>query len=214
MLGCSFAFKLQGILLVPLFVFFCLRKKFSFSKFLITAFTFWLSGIIAYVHGRGLLDGFSVYLFQVGEYKRIWMNAPSIWFFFEENYEQYHFIALCLTLVTLSVVLLILFKGNISITSFEQILAFALFIEWSCIIFLPSMHERYTYVMDILALMLAFTDRRFIKYALITLGTSCITYNTYLFASSSITSLSVLFYYVFFCIHFTFVFCSGLVRNS
>ena len=219
LLGCSFAFKLQGIFLVPLFLFFCLHKKLSFSKFLITAFTFWFSGIIAYVHGRGLLDGFSVYLFQVGEYKRIWMNAPSFWFFFEENYEKYHILAICLTFVILTIVLLMLYKNCITISSFEQIIVFALFIEWTCIIFLPSMHERYTYVMDILTLILAFLDKKFIKYAIITIGTSCLTYNTYLFIGNNTTLVFVILYCLFFFfyivawLHFTF-FSSRLVRNS
>lgn len=209
LLGCSFAFKLQCILLMPLFLFFCLYKRFSVLSFLITAFTFWFSGIIAYVNGRGLLDGFGVYFFQVGEYRRMWMNVPSFWFFFEDNYEKYHFFAIGLTCVILAIALLWLFKNDIVITSFDQIIALALFIEWTCIIFLPSMHERYTYVMDMLALVLAFSDRRFIKYALITIGTSCITYNTYLFAGNGITAFFVLFYIVTW-MHFTFLFCSRL----
>ena len=216
MLGCSFAFKLQSILLMPLFLFFYLCKRFSFFYFLITVFTFWFSGIIAYVHGRGLLDGFGVYLFQVGEYKRMWINVPSIWFFFEENYERYYIAAICLTFVILTAVLLTLFKNNIIITSFEQIIAFALFIEWTCIIFLPAMHERYTYVMDILALILAFSYKSCVKYALIVIGTSCITYNTYLFAGNNITWVFVVFYLFFFFVyiaawlHFTYFFSSGL----
>ena len=219
MLGCSLAFKLQGILLMPLFLFFCFYKKFSAFNFLITVFTFWLSGIISYIHGRGLLDGFAVYVFQVGEFRRMWINVPSIWFFFEENYEKYHIIAICLTFLILSIVLLMLLRSNIVITTFTHITAFALFIEWTCIIFLPAMHERYTYVMDILALFLAFSDKRFIKYALIAVGTSCITYNTYLFAGSNITFFNVLYYLLFFILyiiawlHFTSYFCLGLHNN-
>ena len=212
MLGCSFAFKLQCILLMPLFLFFCFCKRFSILGFLITVFTFWFSGIVAYVQGRGLLDGFSVYLFQVGEYRRMWMNVPSFWFFFEANYEKYQIFAICLTFVILSLVLLLILKSNITLTSFKQIIAFALFIEWTCIIFLPAMHERYTYVMDILALLLAFSDKNFIKYALIVIGTSCITYNTYLFAGNSITAVFVLFY-IMAWLHFAFFFFSGLYAN-
>ena len=209
LLGCSFAFKLQCILLMPLFLFFCFCKRFSVFSFFITVFTFWLSGVVAYVHGRGLLDGFGVYFFQVGEYRRMWMNVPSFWFFFEDNYEKYHIFAIGLTCVILAITLLCLFKSDIAITSFDQLIALALFIEWTCIIFLPSMHERYTYVMDMLALILAFSDWHFIKYALITIGTSCITYNTYLFAGNGITAFFVLFYIVTW-LHFTFFLCSKI----
>ena len=209
MLGCSFAFKLQCIMLMPLFLFFCFCKRFFILEFLITVFTFWFSGIIAYVYGRGLLDGFTVYLFQMGEYRRMWMNVPSFWFFFEADYEKYHTLAICLTFVILFFFLLVLLKRNITIMCFKQIIAFALLIEWTCIIFLPSMHERYTYVMDILALLLAFSDKRFIKYALIAIGTSCITYSTYLFASSSLTFFLVLIY-IMAWLHFTLYIFSEL----
>lgn len=59
---------------------------------------------------------------------------------------------------------------------FQQILCISIFIEWTCIIFLPAMHERYTYVLDLLLVMLAFTDRRYIKYAITALLTSCVAY--------------------------------------
>ena len=206
-LGCSFAFKLQCILLMPLFLFFCFYKRFSIFRFLITVFTFWFSGIIAYVHGRGLLDGIGVYFFQVGEYRRMWMNVPSFWFFLDDNYEKYHIFAIGMTCVILAIILFWLFKNDIAISSFNQIMAFALLIEWTCIIFLPSMHERYTYVMDIFALILAFSDIRFVKYALIATGTSCITYNTYLFAGNNITPFFVLLY-ILTWLHFTFFFFS------
>ena len=216
MLGCSLAFKLQSILMMPVFLCFWIRKRFSVFNFLITVLTFWFSGIIAYVHGRGLLDGFSIYLFQVGEFKRMWMNVPSIWFFFEVNYEKYHILAIGLTLVVLIIILLLLFKNDIPVTSFEQLFAFAFLVDWTSIIFLPSMHERYTYVMDILVLLLMFLNKSFIKYAIITIGTSCITYIVYLFVGHNITSFFAFVYTAFIFLHiaawlhFIYFFCLGL----
>ena len=213
MLGCSFAFKLQCIFLAPLFLFFYIYKRFSFIYFYITVCTFWLSGIIAYIYGRDITDGFGVYFYQIGEYKRMWMNAPNIWFFFEENYEKLHVLAIGLTFVILGIVLLLLLKSDFDITSFEQTITLALFIEWTCIIFLPSMHERYTYVMDILALLLAFVDKKFVKYTIVIVATSCITYIAYFLAERNMLSFFVPFYFLFIplyiltWLHYTYSFC-------
>ena len=193
---------------------FYIYKRFSFAYFIITICTFWFSGIIAYIYGRNVTDGFDVYFYQIGEYKRMWMNAPNIWFFFEENYEKLHVLAIGLTFVILGIVLLLLLKSDFDITSFEQTITLALFIEWTCIIFLPSMHERYTYVMDILVILLAFIDRKFVKYAIVVVATSCITYIAYFLAERNMLSFFVPFYFLFIplyiltWLHYTYSFCS------
>lgn len=209
MLGCSFAFKLQCILMVPLFLFFYVCKRFSLSYFLITLFTFWFSGFLAYIHGRGLLDGFGIYFFQVNEYQHMWMNVPSFWVFLSDDYKKFHVFAICLTLVILGIGLRKLLKRKSTFDSYEQFITIALFIEWTCIIFLPSMHERYTYVMDLLALMLALLNKKYVKYATIAIITSCLTYNTYLFTGKGINS-----FFVFVYILSWICFCYDLFINS
>lgn len=52
---------------------------------------------------------------------------------------------------------------------------------WTMVLFLPSMHERYAYLLDILLILLCFENHRFIKYAIITSCLSLYAYGNYLF---------------------------------
>lgn len=177
MLGLALSFKLQTVLLLPLYLYVCFyKKRFSVYNLFITILTFWLSGIVTYFNGRNIFAGIGIYFFQINEYKHMWMNAPSFWFFIGDDYNKLHLIAIFLTLILIGAGLYVIKDKKMPIDLFQQILCISIFIEWTCIIFLPAMHERYTYVLDLLLVMLAFTDRRYIKYAITALLTSCVAY--------------------------------------
>ena len=199
MLGLALSFKLQTVLLLPLYLYVCFyKKRFSVYNLFITILTFWLSGIVTYFNGRNIFAGIGIYFFQINEYKHMWMNAPSFWFFIGDDYNKLHLIAIFLTLILLGAGLYVIKDKKMPIDLFQQILCISIFIEWTCIIFLPAMHERYTYVLDLLLVMLAFTDRRYIKYAITALLTSCVAY------CARLNSLLILIYiFTWLCFSYT-----------
>lgn len=210
-LGCALAFKLQSILLLPLFLCFYFHKKnFSLSYFLITLSTFWLSGSIAYLYGRGLFGGIAIYFYQVGEYKQMWMNIPNLWFIIDGNYDKLHLVAIYLTFLILEIGLYMVVSGRKPMESFKEIIEIAIFIEWTCILFLPAMHERYTYVMDLLLLLLAIIDKEYMKYAFVAITISCITYSGYLFTGKAV-NLWIAIIYILFWLRYTY---SVFIMNS
>ena len=177
MLGWALAFKLQSILLFPLFFYYYFaNKKFSLANVLITFITFWLSGIVAYTQRLHVTDNVNIYSNQIVMFKHMWMNVPSFWFFVGDDYEKWHMIAIAVTFLILFFVFIGAVKGKFHMGSFEEIIAVAVFIEWTCIIFLPAMHERYTYVLDLLLLTLSFLNKKYITYAAIAILSSCLTY--------------------------------------
>lgn len=189
LLGCALSFKLQAILLFPLFLFITvLKKNFSLWHYAIIIFIFWVSGLIAYLNGRSLLDGFLIYFSQVGEYKHMWLNIPSFWALLGDNYDKYSLIAIFLTFIILATGFYLLYSLKKTIYTFDHFIGIAVFVEWTCILFLPSMHERYTYVLDILLLILAIIHKKYIKFALVAIIISCMTYNAYLFTGKDIIS--------------------------
>ena len=46
----------------------------------------------------------------------------------------------------------------------------ATWFTWTAVMLLPKMHERYTFMIDILLVLLSFTNKRFVKYAAISLA--------------------------------------------
>ena len=192
MLGWALAFKLQSVLLFPLFFYYYFaNKKFSLANVFITFITFWLSGIVAYIQRLHVTDNINIYSNQVVMFKHMWMNVPSFWFFVGDDYEKWHMIAIAVTLLILFVVFIAAVKGKFHMVSFEDIVAVAVFTEWTCIIFLPAMHDRYTYVLDLLLLTLSFLDKKYITYTAIAVLSSCLTYSSYFLSHWGIVVINV-----------------------
>ena len=66
------------------------------------------------------------------------------------------------------------------------------------------MHERYTYLLDILLVLLCFIDKKYIKYAALSFLLSFITYGAYLIGNDGIRSLYALIFIVSW-VHYTYV---------
>ncbi len=204
MLGIAFAFKLQTILIVPLFFFlYLVKKSFSILNFLITLFVFWCSGIVSYFYGRSVFEPFHIYFNQIGEYKQMFLNVTSFWLIGGNNYFYLHRYAILLTIAILGIGLYsTLAKGN-KLESFISLLSASVFVEWTSIIFLPAMHERYTYVLDLLLVTLALIENKYIKYAFVSLVFSVITYNKFLFKGAVIDRWCVILY-LFAWLHYAY----------
>ena len=62
----------------------------------------------------------------------------------------------------------------------ESYLLLAAWCTWTCFLFLPSMHERYSYLSDLLLVLLALLSGKYLPYALAAVCISGITYTNYL----------------------------------
>lgn len=192
--GVSMTFKLQAIFLMPvmLFVVFCRKKRHLFYVLLIPAVMVILSsaGLAA---GRRITDVFSIYLNQTSSYHAVALNYPSVWGLLSDtghliNYfsgheavsaeQLYDFIkypAILITGAALAVLMLLWLKKK-AVIDLKSILMMAFLLCYTCVIFLPSMHERYGYVYEILALIIAFFNRRTIPLVIIMYCVTLITY--------------------------------------
>ena len=180
--GIAFACKLQAIFLLPFIL--CLyfyRKRFSIALALIAVGVFWLTGLPAFIMGRSLLTPFTIYANQTLAYQKMWVNVASIWQLLGDNYEWLKGFAILTTISIFGVALLLVLEQKIAIEGKDRLLVFACWCVWTCVLFLPSMHERYTYLVDLLLLVLTFVDRKYLKIFLIEAGVSLITYGYFLF---------------------------------
>lgn len=190
MLGIAFAFKLQSIFILPAILFFYIAKKtFSILNFGVAIFSFWCSGLVAYFYGRGLLDCFSIYINQTDHFHRMYMNVSSFWILFGNNYyDELHIFAIILTVVILGVGLCLILEKRKTMDMAENYLNTYCWCVWTAILFLPAMHERYTYMLDIMLIMLCFVNVRYILCAFVEVLLSILTYSHYLFGTGSVTN--------------------------
>lgn len=192
LLGIALAFKLQSVFVLPVIIYlYFYKRNFSIMYSLYTLIVFWLSGIAGYLNGRDLLDVFRIYMHQTSEYGKLYMNTPSFWAIFA-NDTDYHLLmewAIILTVIILGCGLLYVMDKRIKIDNMENMLAVACWTIWTVVLFLPGMHERYTYPLDVALVMLAFINPRIIFIAVVEVMLSTVAYGSFLLSFGSVTTV-------------------------
>ena len=182
-LGIAFGLKLQTVFILPVYIYYYIsRKEFSIGWFLVTIGTFWATGIPAYLAGRPLTTVFDIYLHQSNEYKDMVKNSLSVWYYFFPKYQTMKVCAIITTFLLLGLFLYRLLNvgGKIKENPLS-LLTVAAWSAWTCILFLPAMHDRYGYLLDALLVLLCFFKPQFIKYAAVQIFGSGVVYTSYLY---------------------------------
>ena len=187
MYGLAFAFKLQAVFLLPFMLLYYLRKKdFSILKFLYVPIMMILTGIPALIQGRTLGDIFGIYSNQVGEYTyRLVWNYSSFWNLFY-NIEKTQYVemlsrtAIVLTMTILLVIAVWVVVNNVQMTDYNS-LWLAFLTSYACVLFLPSMHERYGYMCETFSLLMALLNKKTILLMIPMQLCTWLTYAHYLF---------------------------------
>ena len=181
-LGLAFSCKLQTVFIVPMIgVYYLISRRFSLVWVLLSVVVMWLTGIVAFGYGRSLLDPILIYTDQVGHYRQLYMNFPSMWMLVGDDYWSMRWFAILFTMIVLATGLWYCLNHKSTVLSRERYYTVAVWFMWSMLLFLPSMHDRYGYILDIILLMLGCLDSRYLKYAFVTIFLSLFTYGIYLF---------------------------------
>ncbi len=214
MLGFAFAFKLQAVFIVPFYLYYYFRKKsFSALSFLIVPGVLLLSGLFCYIKGQNILTPIMVYLRQTHEYSsNLYLNIHSFFCAFsQQNKVLVHCLILAGIVLTASIFcggMYFLMKKKTDLGNPKTYIMLAAWCVWACVLFLPEMHERYTYLLDILLILLLTLDKKFIPFAFMSESLSLITYANFLGGGGlGIESkyLSLLYVGAFICFSMFFV---------
>ena len=187
MLGLAFAFKLQAVFILPLFVLLLFRNKdIKWYYFFIPVGIVLLAGMPAIIAGQSISSVLGIYGGQVETYNALTANFPNIYsiiikFPFAEEYNS--LITIIGILVTMLVYFAIWLVVLIKKINFDEkkILLVGL---WSIIIatfLLPRMHDRYMYIADILSVIWLVVNNKNKLLPLMINLTSTITYLGFLF---------------------------------
>lgn len=186
LLGLSFTFKLQAVFLLPLFLFvYYTRRSFSAILFLIIPLTMCAASLPSVFFGRELSEVFLIYFKQTSSYPYMAMNYPSAWLLLANGmstsaYDLLRLPSMILTVIALAMLMLHWLRRKTAPEG-ENLLIMAFLLSYTCVLFLPSMHERYGYLYEILAIILAVRIPKTIPLCAGLLGISLCTYGIYLF---------------------------------
>lgn len=193
--GIAIAFKLQAIFILPFIIcYYFYKKQFSILNFGISLLVFWSSGIVAFLFGRSLLAPLEIYTYQTGEYASMFLNFPSFWMLLGDDYETYKGFAILITLVLCGLLLYFVISGQFLPNTKQKTLLLAVVTVWTVIMFLPSMHERYSYLLDVLLICAVFVDLRFLKYSAASFILSLFTYGNFLVSNKGLDMILVIAY--------------------
>ena len=103
-----------------------------------------------------------------------------------DDYETLKGFAIMLTIAVLGSMLLWLMSRGVSLQRKHVYLLILCWSVWTVLLFLPAMHERYSFMLDILLIVLSVYRRKYIGFAVLQEVTSAITYGRYLFGNSEI----------------------------
>lgn len=183
MLGVAFAFKLQFIFILPLYVIlYFSKKKFSFLYFLVIPIVNFILCIPAILLGWNISNLWGVYLLQASENPHLAISFPSIFYLIPGEYDDFSKYGIVLALIACGIALLYCMHFKIKWNS-EKILNLAL---WSIVIvtfLLPAMHERYAFLAEILSIIILIAYRRNLPLVAFLLITAMINYSSFLFGA-------------------------------
>ncbi|MBD5464206.1 MAG: hypothetical protein HDR24_14330 [Lachnospiraceae bacterium] len=111
----------------------------------------------------------------------MYANIPNLWVLTGGDYETLGKFAVILTICLLGAGLYLVLSSKKELLHPEDFLNFACWSCWTCVLFLPVMHERYTYGLDIMLLLLCFLSKIYIPFALVSGTLSLLSYSYFLF---------------------------------
>lgn len=187
LLGFAFAFKLHAAFALPFYLFIYFYKKdFSILHFLFIPLAMLVSAVPAALFGRNIFDVFTIYFNQTGSYTGMAWGYPSIWYIFDssatKSYESLKSASIYLTIAVLAVIFIYFIIKKIKLTA-EKMIYILFLTSYTCVFFLPEMHERYAYLPEITAIIAAVLNRKMIKPMLLINFVAFVAYGKCLFAN-------------------------------
>ena len=114
------------------------------------------------------------------------MNFPSFWSITAQRFQFLGYVAMFLTVGLLGVGLYCLLHRGHFMDSRENQLHLLIWTAWTCLMFLPSMHDRYGYLVEILLIIAAMIDLKLFPIAMLAEFSAVITYSSFLWKSSAV----------------------------
>ena len=204
LLGLAFSCKLQTIFIVPFIaVYYFITKRFSVVYILLSVAVMWLMGVVAFAYGRGLLAPLQIYYGQSSHYELMYLSFPSFWVLLGDDYWGFRWYAIFFTLCVVVTGMYVCLNHRRFLHSRVNYYCVVAWFIWSMVLFLPCMHDRYAYLLDLLLVLMACCDRRFIKYAVVALLASLYFYGCFLFVQRDEAPILLSVVYLLAYLHYT-----------
>ncbi len=152
----AFSFKMQALILMPLFIILLFKQNVSIKHFLIIPTSYLITILPSAFAGRSLLDLLFVYWHQAHTYQVLTANAPNLYQWLpNEHYHMFVRAGIGFSLMMVSFYIFIAYKSEKIITE-EMLIKLSLVLTLIVPFFTPKMHERYFFPADLISIVYAF----------------------------------------------------------
>ncbi len=159
LLGIAFAFKLQFIFILPIYILlYFKRNDISFLHFIIIPIVNVLMCLPAIIMGRGIKDCLLIYFSQTGTYKSLTLNYPNLYSLFGEVFQNESKVLVLLTIAIIGMISFYLVYRKVKIN--DNVIKIGLMLALITVYFLPRMHERYGFLAEILSIIYVFIYKK------------------------------------------------------
>lgn len=189
LLGFGFTFKLQTIFIIPFFLFaYFSKKNFSCLYFFWIPLSMVATSVPSLIAGRSIKDLYHIYSKQATQYFAVYMNYPTFWSTLNKgeytvDYHSFKWMAILFTVSVLGLLMVFLIKSKV-IKDNKFYIYSAFILTYTCVLFFPTMHERYSFCYEILAVPILFLNKKTIPLFISLMYMSLSTYGAFLYRST------------------------------
>lgn len=184
--GIAFAFKLQSIFILPVFILVIFFNKptkiYLFGWIPVVYYTLSLPAIVA---GRSLVDISLIYFRQTSTYGSMTMNMPNLYQWFPNRFDVFAPYAIALFILAMASIFFYFLHSHYRVKR-SIILLLSLWSILAAVYLLPAMHERYLYMADVIAIAYYFYYRKNGWITISVLAISTLSYFPFLFGFNAI----------------------------
>lgn len=178
--GLSFAFKMQAVFFVPYLLLLLLSRKLKFHKIIYAFIAFFGSLVPAYLLGATLPQSLNFIGEQLSGYNKLTLGCANFWQLvnFRGTIVNEH--ATWFGLLMIGVTFAIIYLRQINLDDTHNRFKVFFLLVMSTVFFLPHMHERYFYLIDVMVIVYALVDKKKIALVPLMQVSSIIAYYHYL----------------------------------
>lgn len=219
-IGIAFAFKLQTVFIIPVLLYYWIStKKISILHFFIIPAVDVIMCLPAIIMGRPFMDIITIYAEQTDYGKLIQMNCPNFYALMcEGNDMTYYYLfkqfSVLLTIAVLGIMMCVIIYKKVDLKNIETFLLTTAWTVFTCIMFLSSMHERYSYLLDIILIVYAVVSAKHLWVPIVSTLVSLRGYCYYLFSYELVNLKVTAIIYTALYVYITFLLVKTIFKRQ
>ena len=159
--GLSFANKAQAIFILPFLIYLLASRKLKLWTIVLVPVTYFLTFLPAFIFGAHISEPFVYLGKQFSGQTDITYGCANVWKFMElDKSEIVRNNAMWASILVIGVMLAVVYLRNIKLSKKENMFKVGFLLTITTIFFLPRLHERYFYIIDVLVVVYALIDKR------------------------------------------------------